>query len=102
VGAVLPPALGRYRVVARAATVSDDAVVRSAAEGERIDIETGTKPVREAMAEAGVPVRLRSAWPVVAVGGKIAWVAGARIAEWARIALLEEPAVALSMEGNGA
>ncbi|MHC4808713.1 MAG: TilS substrate C-terminal domain-containing protein, partial [Planctomycetota bacterium] len=28
------------------------------------------------MAEAMVPVRLRRAWPVVAVGGKIAWVAG--------------------------
>ena len=31
---------------------------------------------RDAMAEGGVPVRLRSAWPVVAAGAKIAWVAG--------------------------
>jgi tRNA(Ile)-lysidine synthase len=67
-----------------AAALGDRVVVRSAGEGERIDIGGGSKPVREALAEEGVPMRLRSAWPTVVVGGKIAAVAGIRVAAWAR------------------
>jgi tRNA(Ile)-lysidine synthetase-like protein len=67
-----------------AAALGDRVFVRSAGEGERIDIGGGSKPVREALAEDGVPVRLRSAWPTVVVGGKIAAVAGIRVAAWAR------------------
>jgi tRNA(Ile)-lysidine synthase len=59
-------------------------VVKAVAEGARIDIETGTKPVRTALAERGIPVRSRSTWPVVAEGGRIAAIVGIRVAPWAR------------------
>ena len=58
--------------------------VRAAAAGERIAIAAGSKLVRDAMAEAGIPPRLRAGWPVIDVRGKIAAVAGARTAVWAR------------------
>jgi tRNA(Ile)-lysidine synthase len=95
------PRLGRARVRVRAALFGGDAVVRGAGRGEGVDIGAGSKPVRAAMSEAGVPTRLRSAWPVVAVGGKIAWVAGVRVAEWARSRPDGDPAVELSIEGTG-
>jgi tRNA(Ile)-lysidine synthase len=63
--------------------LGDRLTVRAAGVGERIAIPGGTKPVRETMAEAGVPARLRSGWPVIDVHGKIAAVAGARTAAWA-------------------
>ena len=99
--AVGPRVLGRFRVLVRAPVLAEEALVRPANPGERISLHSGSKLVRDAMGEAGVPVRLRSAWPVVAVGGKIAWVAGARVAEWARVGTAGEPAVELSMEGTG-
>lgn len=95
------PSLGRAKELVPTSLLSDDAYVRGAEEGERIDIGSGSKPVRDAMAEGGVPLRLRSAWPVLSVGGKIAWVAGVRIAEWARIGASPEPAQELSIEGTG-
>ena len=94
-----PVPLGRYRVLVRADVVTVDPVIRGAAPGERIDLQEGSKPVRDAMREAGIPKRLRSAWPVVAVGGKIAWVAGARIASWARLESSADPAAELLIEG---
>ena len=48
--------------------------------GDRISIGSGTKGVAEALREAGVPVRLRSRWPVVEERGRIAWVVGVRVA----------------------
>ncbi len=96
-----PPLLGRFRARVRASLMNGETTVRGAAAGERIDLRSGSKLVRDAMREAGVPVRLRSAWPIVAVGGKIVWVAGARIAGWARLESAGEPAVELSMEGIG-
>ena len=101
VSAVRSPALGRFRTRARASVLTGETTVRGAAAGERIDLRSGSKLVRDAMREAGVPVRLRSAWPIVAVGGKIAWVAGARVAGWARLESAGEPAIELSMEGTG-
>lgn len=62
----------------------DDLVARPTATGERIDVGGGSKPVRDAMAEAGVPTRLRPGWPVLAARGKIAWVVRVRTAAWAR------------------
>ena len=91
--------LGRYRVLVRPDVVTANPVIRSAAPGERIDLEEGSKPARDAMREAGIPERVRSAWPVVAVGGKIVWVAGARIASWARLESSGDPAAELSTEG---
>lgn len=60
-------------------------VVRAAQEGDRIDIGTGSKKVTEALSEAGIPVRKRPAWPVVECRARIAWVAGVRVASWARV-----------------
>jgi tRNA(Ile)-lysidine synthase len=59
-------------------------IVRAASTGERIDIADGTKLVRDALAEAGVPVRRRAAWPVLADDAKIAAIIGGRVAPWAR------------------
>ena len=79
------PFPGRYgTLLVDAATLGDRVVVGPAGEGERIDIRDGSKPVRDALAEGGVPERLRSAWPTVLVGGKIAAIAGIRVAAWAR------------------
>lgn len=58
--------------------------VRGAGPGERIDIDGGTKLVRDALAEAGVPRRTRPAWPVLANDAKIAAIVGGRVAPWAR------------------
>ncbi len=91
--------LGRSTVQALRGVFAPEAVVRASQKGERIDLVTGSKPVREAMSEAGIPVRLRSVWPVVAVGAKIAWVAGARLAGWACVTRGEgEDLVELSIE----
>ncbi len=77
--------------VRAAGTVSLDAsevrpplLVRAAEHGERLTIRSGSKLVRDALAEAGVPVRKRAGWPVVVAHGKIAWIAGVRAASWAR------------------
>ncbi len=74
--------LGRLRATL-AADLAGRLTVRSAGEGERIDIGTGSKLVRDAMAEGAVPARLRRGWPVVEAHGKIAWIAGVRSAAWA-------------------
>ncbi len=58
-------------------------MVRAARLGDRIDLGVGRKRVVRALAEAGVPPRLRPAWPVVTVGAKIAAVPGVRVAAWA-------------------
>jgi len=60
-------------------------VVRAAVEGDRVDIGTGSKKVADALNEVGVPVRKRPGWPVVECRGRIAWVAGVRVAAWARV-----------------
>lgn len=74
----------------RSAVAVDPAVfaagiaVRAAGVGERIDIAAGTKLVRDALAEAGIPRRLRPVWPVVANDAKIAAIIACRVAPWAR------------------
>jgi tRNA(Ile)-lysidine synthase len=69
---------------ARLAVAPDPLVVRAAGGGEGIDLGKGTKTLAAALGEAGVAPRLRPAWPVVEAHGRIAWVAGVRIAAWAR------------------
>ena len=66
------------------AVVGSETVLRSAAEGDRIEIDRGSKSVRTVLSEAGVAVRLRSTWPVVANGGTIVAIVGLRVAAWAR------------------
>ena len=64
--------------------VPGDLVVRATLPGDRIEITGGTKAVADALGEAAVPRRMRSAWPVVESRAKIAWVPGVRVATWAR------------------
>jgi len=71
--------------------------VRASVPGERIDIAEGSKLVRDALAEAAVPVRKRAVWPVLAHDAKIAAVVAVRVAPWARptgdfaVAVTQEP-----------
>lgn len=48
--------------------------------GDRIPIREGRKTVADALAEAGVPRRLRGAWPVVVAGSSIVAIPGVRLA----------------------
>ncbi len=63
--------------------IGETLVIRPARPDDRIEIGTGSKPVREAMAEAGVAGRLRSRWPVATAGGRLAAIPGVRAAAWA-------------------
>jgi tRNA(Ile)-lysidine synthase len=76
--------IGRWRVRLSRGAIGSELVVRVAEPGERIDLGGGSKAVRDAMGEAGVPRRLRAAWPVVAAPARIAWLVGVRTAAWAR------------------
>jgi len=60
-------------------------IVRAAQDGDRIDIGTGSKKLSDAFGEAAIPLRKRSAWPVVECRGRIAWVPGVRVASWTRV-----------------
>ncbi len=51
-----------------------DAGVRAAAPGDRIGMGSGTKPVVDALAEAGVPRELRRCWPVVVEADSVVWI----------------------------
>jgi tRNA(Ile)-lysidine synthase len=79
-----PRPIGRWRVRLGGNAIGAEMQIRVAQRGERIDLGGGSKLVRDAMAEVGIPRRLRAAWPVVAAHGRIAWLTGARIAAWAR------------------
>lgn len=59
-----------------------------------LDLGDGSKQVRDALADAGVPRRLRNRWPVLWSGDRVAWVPGARVADWARAARDEGTVVA--------
>ena len=58
----------------------DHLVVRTARADERIAIIGGSKRVGDALAEARVPQRVRSGWPVLVTNGTIAWIPGVRAA----------------------
>lgn len=62
-----------------------DITVRAPTRGDRIEIDSGTKAVADALGEAGIARRRRSAWPVVESRGRIAWIPGVRVASWARV-----------------
>ena len=53
-------------------------VIRPGRRDDRIEIGTGSKPVWEAMAEAGVARRFRPRRPVLVAGGRIAAIPGVR------------------------
>lgn len=69
---------------ARLAVAPDALEVRAARHDERIDLGDGSKTLGAALAEAGIAPRRRPGWPVVEAHGRIAWLAGVRIAAWAR------------------
>ncbi len=53
-------------------------VIRQAAGTDMVSLDRGTKRVAEALAEAGVPKRERSGWPVLAANDQVLWVPGVR------------------------
>jgi tRNA(Ile)-lysidine synthase len=57
-----------------------DLVIRAPRQGDRIGFDGGSKPVSDALAEASVPARMRTRWPVVESDGRIVWIAGVRAA----------------------
>lgn len=69
--------IGRFRTEVDAAA---GLVVRASRPGDRIALRDGSKSVAAALAEAGVPARLRPCWPVLDSSGTIAWIVGARAA----------------------
>lgn len=96
-----PFPIGRSRVRVSAAAFAGRGLIRAAEEGERIELVSGSKTVRDAMREGGIPARLRPAWPVVTLDGKIAWLAGVRVAGWARAVLHGGASIDLTIEGTG-
>lgn len=57
------------------------AVIRSWTAQDRIPFASGHKTVADALAEARIPARVRSRWPVLEAGGRVVWVPGARRAD---------------------
>lgn len=91
------PIIGRSRVLV-AIDPGESIDVRASEHGDRIDIGGGSKPVSDALSEAGIPPRCRSGWPVAVVRGKIAWIAGVRAAAWVRPDKPNRGTVELSLE----
>jgi tRNA(Ile)-lysidine synthase len=96
-----PAPLSRRAAVVDAAVAGDGLRVRGAEPGDRIAIAGGSKPVADALAEAGIPARLRSHWPVVEARGTIAWVPAARVAAGAAPQRADVPRVRLESERDG-
>lgn len=60
-------------------------VVRPPRRGDRLATGSGSKEVRRALAEGGIPLGERAAWPVVEAGGEVVWIPGVRRAPgWPR------------------
>ncbi|MBT8246212.1 MAG: tRNA lysidine(34) synthetase TilS [Acidimicrobiia bacterium] len=79
-----PRRIGARTLHLDAGLTGESILIRPGRDDDRIEIGTGTKPVREAMAEAGVARRFRPRWPVVVAGGRLAAIPGVRAADWAR------------------
>jgi tRNA(Ile)-lysidine synthase len=64
-----------------------DVQVRSRRAGDRFQPLglSGHKKLQDFMVDSHVPREMRDATPIVVAGGRIAWVVGWRIAEWARV-----------------
>lgn len=95
---VKPRVHRRSTLFADPASIREAAVLRPAGTGDRIDIGKGAKSLRSVLAEHGVPVRLRTAWPVVATDARIIAVVGVRVASWARA--VTSDAIAITVERN--
>ncbi|HET9729720.1 MAG TPA: tRNA lysidine(34) synthetase TilS, partial [Acidimicrobiia bacterium] len=77
---------GRAVAVCDADAVGDDVAVRAAAAGERLRPlgATGSKLVRDALAEGGIPAGVRDHAPIVVADGPI-WLVGYRIDHRVRV-----------------
>ena len=78
-----PWPIGTRTLVADAGRVGPSLVLRTAFETDRVDIADGSKSVADALAERGVPRRLRGRWPVLTHAGRVAVIPGVRVAAWA-------------------
>jgi len=87
---------GRFTVLGHAA-VGTDLALRGFEPGDRIDIGTGSTPVKEVLRTTGIAARLRPHSLVVTVDAKIAALVGVRVASWAR-AKYGEQAVIIERE----
>ena len=67
--------------------LGDDLLVRTRRAGDRFQPlgMGGEKKLKDFMIDAHVPRRWRDSVPVVESGGRIAWVVGWRIADWAKV-----------------
>jgi tRNA(Ile)-lysidine synthase len=74
----------RSTILVDPAILVGNAVVRCAEDGDRIEIEGGSKAVRTVLSEHEIAVRRRSTWPVIVSRGRIAAITGIRVAPWAR------------------
>ncbi|NNC92645.1 MAG: tRNA lysidine(34) synthetase TilS [Acidimicrobiia bacterium] len=81
--APIPRPLGAATLTLDADQAGDALVLRPLRPDDRIDIGTGSKLVTEALAERGVPRRLRARWPLVSVGERVLVIPGVRAAAWA-------------------
>ncbi len=68
-------------------TLGDVPLVRTRREGDTFQPlgMSGEKKLKDFMIDAHIPRRWRDSVPLVESGGRIAWVVGWRIAEWARV-----------------
>lgn len=87
---------GWRRCVARDA-LGNEPHIRSVRVGDVIGIGDGHKSVVDALAEAAIPHRVRSNWPVVVSDGKIVWLVGARVAAQASPRVSNQKCVMLSV-----
>ncbi len=74
----------RSTLLVDAAILREDAVIRCPGEGDRIEIEAGSKTVRTVLSEHEIAIRHRSTWPLIVSDGRIAAIVGIRVAPWAR------------------
>ena len=79
----VPPYIGSRVLAADADQIGPDVHLRAGRPDERIEIGTGSKRVGDALAEAGVPPRLRHRWPMLHAAGRVAMIPGVRTAAWA-------------------
>ncbi len=92
-----PAVLVRRTSLLNPTALGETVAVRASDPGDRIEIAAGTKLIRDVLAEAGVPARIRPAWPVIDENGRIAAVAGLRSAPWARGRLGDEGTIELTV-----
>jgi tRNA(Ile)-lysidine synthase len=92
------PMNGPERAILDASALGPDVVVRAWRDGDRIRPlgMDGTKTLQDLFTDRKVPRSLRHALPVVAVGDRVAWVAGVAVSEEFKLGPTHGDAVILS------